>query len=173
MTTPTAAGRETHNPLLPVIGVFKLIKAAILFAAAYALRYLRHESQIGQTLVDWASAIHVDPEGRLMRRLIDKTVGASPGHLHLLGVGLFVYACLFSGEGIGLLARKRWGEYLTVVITSLLLPLEIYELFHPGRRIVKLVVLALNLAILAYLIWNLVRTRPSGAPSSDPVGAAA
>ena len=160
MISPDASGTPPRpNPLLPIIGVFKLLKAAVLFAAAYALRFLRH-SPIERTLTGWADAIHVDPEGRRMRLLIDRVVGASPGHLHLVGIGLFVYACLFTGEGVGLLLRKRWGEYVTVAITSLLLPLEVYELFHPEHRAVKVVVLIANLAILAYLAWNLYRTRP-------------
>ena len=155
------------NPLLPIIGVFKLIKATVLYAAAYALRYLRH-SPVEQTLTGWAAAIHVDPEGRRMRHLIENVVGAAPGHLHLVGIGMFVYGCLFTAEGVGLLLRKRWGEYVTVAVTSLLLPLEVYELLHPEHRVVKVIVLIANLAILAYLIWNLYRTRPGRArPASD------
>ena len=177
---PTSDNRMTHSdipnarprpsPLLPVIGVFKLAKAAILFAAAYAFRFLRH-SPIEQTLIAWADAIHVDPEGRRMRLLIDKFVGASPIHLHLVGIGLFVYGCLFTTEGVGLLLRKRWGEYVTVAITSLLLPLEVYELLRPEHRAVKVLVLVANLAILAYLIWNLYRTRPG--PAGHPSNATA
>ena len=42
-------------------------------------------------------------------------------------------------EGIGLLMRRLWAEYLTVIATAILLPLEVYEIVQkpgalPGRR---------------------------------------
>jgi len=154
----TSPSPERANPLLPLIGAFKLVKAGVLFAAAYALHYLRH-TDVEQTLITWARVIHFDPESLYMHRLISAATGIPPERLHHTGIGLFVYAVLFATEGTGLLLRKRWAEYVTVVTTSLLLPLEAYELSHPGRRGVKAALLLLNLAILAYLIWNLARTR--------------
>ena len=51
--------------------------------------------------------------------------------------GAFAYAIVFSVEGIGLLLGSRWAEWLTVVSTGLLIPFEIYEVFHkPGFRTV-------------------------------------
>jgi uncharacterized membrane protein (DUF2068 family) len=158
MTTPPSPESERHNPLLPLIGAFKLIKAVVLFGAAYALHYLRH-SDVEHTLTTWVRVIHFDPESIYMHRAISAATGIPPERLHHTGIGLFIYAVLFATEGTGLLLRKRWAEYVTVVTTSLLLPLEVYELFRPGRREVKVALLVLNLAILAYLIWNLARTR--------------
>jgi uncharacterized membrane protein (DUF2068 family) len=159
------------SALLLFIGVIKLLKAAVLFVGAYAVRYLRHSSNLGDTLIEWVRAVHFDPEGKHMHGWIEKATNTSPGQLHLAGLGLFVYAVLFSIEGCGLLARKRWGEYVTVVITSLLLPLELYELCEPGHKVSKVALLVANLAIVAYLVWNLYRTRePHGSP--EPAKAA-
>jgi len=33
-------------------------------------------------------------------------------------------------EGVGLALRKRWAEYLTIIATSSLIPLEVYELIQ-------------------------------------------
>ena len=165
----THRSTSRKNWLLPLIGVGKLLKAAVLFAAAYALRYLRHSDDLREQLVDWARAIHVDPEGAHLRRTIERVTALPPGHIHFAAIAMFVYACLFSTEGVGLILRKRWGEYVTVGITSLLLPLEVYELFEPGHRVAKIVVLVLNLAILAYLIWNLYRTRPGKETPAEPI----
>ena len=39
---------------------------------------------------------------------------------------------LFLVEGVGLWLLKRWAEWLTVIITSSLVPIEIYEIHrHP------------------------------------------
>ena len=61
---------------------------------------------------------------------------------------------LFLAEGTGLWLRKRWGEWLTVIITSSLVPVEIYEI-HRRFGYAKIVVLALNVAIVLYLIYHM------------------
>jgi uncharacterized membrane protein (DUF2068 family) len=57
---------------------------------------------------------------------------------------------------VGLLLKRRWAEYLTVLATVLLLPLEFYELAHKVN-LFRVMVLLANLAILAYLIFKLRR----------------
>ena len=54
--------------------------------------------------------------------------------------------------------RRRWGEWLTVIITSSLVPVEVYEIYRHSSY-VKLVVLALNVAIVIYLIYHMRRQR--------------
>jgi uncharacterized membrane protein (DUF2068 family) len=46
---------------------------------------------------------------------------------------------------------RRWAEYLTFVATTLLLPLEIYELAHKLSPL-KMVTLVLNIAVVVYLL---------------------
>lgn len=69
----------------------------------------------------------------------------------------FVYAALFLAEGIGLWSLKRWGEWITVIITGSLLPFEIFELYRHASW-PKAGVLVLNVIIFAYLASRL-RTR--------------
>ena len=45
-------------------------------------------------------------------------------------MGTLLFAGLFTTEGLGLLLRKRWAEYFTIVTTGGLIPLEIYELWR-------------------------------------------
>lgn len=60
-------------------------------------------------------------------------------------------------EGGGLFYRKRWAEWLTVIATSLLIPLEVYELVrHPS--LLKAGGVAVNVAIVIYL-YRVVRRR--------------
>ncbi len=48
---------------------------------------------------------------------------------------------------------KRWAEYLTVIATSLFLPLEINELIDKVSFL-RVSALLVNLAILVYLVWT-------------------
>ncbi len=43
---------------------------------------------------------------------------------------LLAYAALEGMEAVGLWLVKRWAEYLTFVATTILLPLEVYELVN-------------------------------------------
>ncbi len=78
-----------------------------------------------------------------------------------MSAGTFFYAALLSTEGIGLLLRKHWAEYFTVITTAALIPLEVYELIRHFTA-VKVVVLVINIAIVWYLVLRL--RKPHGKP---------
>ncbi len=52
--------------------------------------------------------------------------------------------------------KKRWAEYLTLVITLSFIPLEVFELAKHFRPI-KVVILVLNIVIATYLVVMLKR----------------
>jgi len=78
--------------------------------------------------------------------------------LRQISVFMFCYAGLGLLEGIGLILEKVWAEYLTSIITASFLPLEIFELTHRITWI-RVGLLVSNLAVLAYLVWHLMRSR--------------
>ncbi len=47
--------------------------------------------------------------------------------------------------------RRRWGEWLTIVVTASLIPLEIYE-FLRGPNYGKTALIIVNAAIVWYLV---------------------
>jgi uncharacterized membrane protein (DUF2068 family) len=76
-------------------------------------------------------------------------------------VKIFAFAAVGYGllelvEGVGLWLDKLWAEYLTVIATSLLVPLEVYELVRkPGP--LKAAGIAVNVLIVVYLARRLHR----------------
>ena len=72
---------------------------------------------------------------------------------HLSG-GSFGYAAVVITEGLGLLRQKVWAEYLTVIATASLIPLEIYELVKHFTAL-RLGVIGINAAVVGYLIFML------------------
>ena len=74
------------------------------------------------------------------------------GTLFKVAVVVALYAALEGAEAVGLWFQKRWAEYLTFIATTLLLPVEIYEL---SRRfsVLKVITLIINLAVVAYLLY--------------------
>ncbi len=86
--------------------------------------------------------------------LITRLSGATPRQLEAVSAGSFLYAALRYVEGFGLIWRQRWAAYVTVIATAAFIPLEVVEL---ARRVSwpKLVVIAMNAAVVWYLIARL------------------
>jgi uncharacterized membrane protein (DUF2068 family) len=82
---------------------------------------------------------------------IRKALHFSPRTLGLIALGVGLFAVVELVEGFGLWLSKRWGEYFAMVVTSLGLPYEIYELTIKVTAF-KLVLFAINLALVIYLV---------------------
>ena len=74
------------------------------------------------------------------------------GTLTKIGFVVAAYAVLEGAEAVGLWYQKRWAEYLTFIATTLLLPLEIYELTH-RLSVLKILTLIINVAVVIYLLY--------------------
>ena len=135
-----------------VIGAFKLLKAVVLVAAGLGALNLLHGGQ-AREIVEWA---HLAPASRILQKA--RIIGLTERQLEAVAFATFAYAGIFLVEGAGLIARKRWAEWLTVIVTASFIPLEIYQLAkHGGAG--KILTLAINVAIVAYLA---VRLRKRG-----------
>ncbi len=145
-----------------LIGAFKLVKAAILVVAALAATQLIGSDDVTETVVGWASHLHLRPEGRLMGRILTKVSGLDPRVMREARIGLFVYAALLLTEGIGLLLRQRWAEYFTVIMTGSLIPFEVYELVQHAT-LTRAAIIVVNAAVVVYLVRRLRRERAHAA----------
>ena len=134
---------------LVLIGIFKLFKALLLIAVGIgALRFL-HKDLAG-TVLHWTRVLRVDPDNRIVHGILIRLFHVTPKQLMELSLGTFLYAGLFATEGIGLLLRRRWAEYFTIVATGALIPFEIFELAL-NFTLPKLAVVAVNVLIVWYL----------------------
>src|SRR5580704_17444769 len=148
--------KESSSFVLILIGLFKLFKALLLIAAGVGAIKLLHKDLSG-TVLHWIQLLRVDPDNRFIHRVLVKIFRVTPKHLKELSIGTFLYAGVFLTEGIGLLLRKHWAEYFTIVSTGLFIPLEVYELAK-HFTIVKLAVTVINVLIVWYLVAR-VRSR--------------
>ena len=151
---------------LRLIATTKLIKAVGLWVSGIVSMRLVHHHDL-ETISSYIHAAHLNPGGHYIREAVEKVAGLSDHNFVVIGYVLFLYAVLYTIEGVGLWMELRWVEWMTVVTTSLAIPFEIFEMFHkPGP--IKAVVLIANVAILAYLIW-FVRRTPTPPPVIEPV----
>ncbi len=136
-----------------MIAVFKFAKSAMLIALGVGAFRLLHKD-LGEVLAHWTMAFRVDPGNRFVDAVLAKASNLRPQQIKELGLGSFFYAALFFTEGTGLWLQKRWGEWLTVIITGSLLPVEIYEIFRHASW-AKAGVFVINVGILGYLIGRI------------------
>ncbi len=155
--TSRGAATRPRFGVLRAIALFKLTKVLLALATAYGVLRLRDASVIAR-LYSWAASMPSGLEQDWVRRALVFVSGLSPGRINALGFVTLAYAAVFTAEGIGLWMGKRWAEWLTVIVTSSLIPLEIWEMAHrPGMG--TALVVACNLAIVWYLIRQLRQLR--------------
>ncbi len=83
---------------------------------------------------------------------LDKLFSLRSGTLRGVGAGLLGYGLLEGIEAVGLWLGKRWAEYLTFVATTILLPLEVYEIIH-RQSALKIIGFLINVAVVVYLLF--------------------
>jgi uncharacterized membrane protein (DUF2068 family) len=145
--------KSGDNRLIRLIALFKLLKAVLLIAVGMGALHLIHKD-VASVVEHWVRMLGLDPGNRYVDRALEKAGNLTPNRMKQLGVGSFIYAALFLTEGIGLWMVKRWAEWFSVIITSSLVPFEIYEIHrHPSP--IKILVLIFNIAVVAYLIYRI------------------
>jgi hypothetical protein len=87
--------------------------------------------------------------------------------LLITGVAAIGYGLIELVEGVGLWLDRLWAEYLTVIATSVLIPVEAYELVRKPT-LLKAGGIAVNVAIVAYLAWMLQRRLAHHAAENPP-----
>ena len=146
------AQKGKSQGVLIAIAIFKLVKGTMLLVVAAATFGLLHHDT-AERVRSFARHLHVDPEGKFVGLVIEKVSGVSERKLEAIAVGTIFYATLFFTEGVGLVLRKYWAEWMTMILTASFVPIEIYELVHHFTPM-KIVIIVLNLAMVGYLAWR-------------------
>jgi uncharacterized membrane protein (DUF2068 family) len=157
MTTEAQAAHAPRFNILRTIAVYKLLKVLLLVALALGEVHLRDASFIDKLLV-WASARPHGLEHDVVTRLIQWLSGLTSSRMHTLRIVTLAYAAVFATEGVGLWMQKRWAEWLTVIITASLIPLEVWEMISKPSIGIAAVLVA-NSAIVIYLAWHVLHFR--------------
>ena len=83
--------------------------------------------------------------------LIHSALTLSQSTIRLIAAGVLVYALLELVEGVGLWLEQRWGEYFAMIVTSLGLPYEIYDLTDKITA-TRVLFFLINLVLVVYLV---------------------
>lgn len=134
-----------------------MLKSIFFFCIGLGALHLLHKD-IGDEAMRLATALRFDPEGRFVSLMLAKVDLIDVHRLREIGFGTFTYSALALTEGVGLMLEKVWAEYLTLSLTVMFLPWELWELIR-DPTMMRLGLLAANLAVLGYLLWLLKRKK--------------
>jgi uncharacterized membrane protein (DUF2068 family) len=151
------AQRAQHSRGLLVIAAFKLLKGLSLLIVGIGAHSLMHRD-LALVAEHWVNLFRVDPNNHYIHTAVERFTDLDARRLRDLSFGTFFYAGMLLTEGFGLALRQRWAEYLTIVATSAFVPLEVYELVR-HVTVLKLLLLLINVAVVAYLVWELRKYR--------------
>jgi uncharacterized membrane protein (DUF2068 family) len=153
--TATADSPQSRR-VLRLIAVERVGRGLLLLAAGvYLLFHLNSDfGRLGERVM---RAIELDPRRPFLHRIVAYLHQLHASELRVAALVAIGYGVLELVEGTGLWLDQLWAEYLTVIATSLLVPLELYELIrHPS--VWKAAGIAVNIAIVVYL-GHLLRRR--------------
>jgi uncharacterized membrane protein (DUF2068 family) len=138
-----------------MIAVLKFLEAAGVILAGLATLKLLTPSTLDSVLA-WSQALPGPSERHFVQRALDHLSGITPRQVRTLGLGAFLFAAIFLLEGVGLWLERRWAEWLSIVATSLFIPLELLEIVrHVSAP--KLIALIVNVVVVVYLIARIVQ----------------
>lgn len=142
--------------VLRIIAVDRALHFLVLAALGLAiLAVAKRQGHFRHVLADVQRAVGGGPfessgkEGLFGK--LDHALSLDAGHLHLFAAVALAYAAVEGIEAIGLWYEKRWAEYLTLLVTASLLPLEVSELLHTVTPF-KVIAFVINVAVVLYLL---------------------
>lgn len=143
---------SAYDRWLMVIGALKLLEAALFVLLGVGVLHMLHKDlvdEVTRLLVE----LRFDPEGRFVSLLLDKVALISPHRLKEISAVAFAHASLDVLEGVGLMLRKIWAEFVTLAVSVLFLPLEFFALTQHVTW-ARIAITALNVAVVAYLAFH-------------------
>lgn len=146
---------------LEVIAAVKLVQAAGLILMGFGALGLLKAGR-ADALENWLEQLSLSEGHRIASAFAGEGLnllqGATPRKIMVAAMGSFIYGGIFIVEAAGLWRLKRWAEYLTIFVTSSLLPFEIFAVWREAN-ILRVSAVILNTGVVSYLAWQLYATK--------------
>lgn len=142
---------------LRAVAILEAAKGALVLLVGFGLLSIGHDAveRFADRLVNH---VHVNPAAHYSDMFIYLA-----GRLHgvsvaLLATAAFAYAGIRLSEAYGLWRERRWAEWLAAWSGGVYIPFELYELSVRVTPL-KAGALLLNVAIVAFMLYSLSRSR--------------
>ena len=150
----SAAGKAIHEGLRAV-AVFEALKGALALLAAGGLFYfIPHD--LRHVAIELVGRLHLNAGKRYPNVFLRILEDTSNAQLWSVAALVVAYAIVRFTEAYGLWRGRAWAEWLAAGSGAIYVPFELYELSR-GVSWIKIVALALNVAIVAFMALALRR----------------
>jgi len=145
-----------HKALRP-IAVFEALKGALVLIAGFGLlSFLDRDNELfAEQIIRF---LHLNPAHHYPHIFITAMGQQDDFHLMVLAGFAALYSVVRFVEAYGLWFERRWAEWLAALSGGIYIPIEVYELVHRVTW-VRFSALAINLIVVAYMVWLLTETR--------------
>ena len=133
----------------------RLARAVVLVAAAISLLVVGRLGYLPTVIAATQEQLNLTAGPAVLRHLIARALDYLGNYPHqtVLALGVLVFALLEAVEALGLAAHRRWAEYLTVLATGALIPVEVEEIIR-RPALLRFAALLFNLAIVGWLAYR-------------------
>ncbi len=143
---------------LRVVAIFEAIKGASALLFVFGLIVWVREDHSPNQLGAVFAWLHLDPAGTLAHRVMSAVeVLAAPTPMAVLAVTL-VYAAARLVEAWGLWRSRPWAQWLAIASSAAFVPIELEEVMKHPSSLWTVLVLAINLAVIAWLLSGVRRS---------------
>jgi len=146
------APRSNHperGPILFAIIFLKYVKGLLFLAAGLALFGFRKDSS-SRWLLRVAEKADGDPRLAVTARLLRELSRGFELHFSAIVVACLIAGIALCAEGTFLVLGYTWAPWVTIFLTGVWIPVEIWEVFR-RFSLRTLILMLVNIAIVAYL----------------------
>ena len=142
---------------LRVVAAYEAAKGALVLLAGFGLLALIHQDaqHFAELLI---AHMHLNPAKGYPRIFIDAAARVTDARLWLFAGFALAYTAIRWVEAYGLWLGRSWAEWLAVASGAIYIPAELYEI-EERTTWLKMLLLAVNVCIVAYLSYVLWRAR--------------
>lgn len=141
---------EKHTAFLRFIILEKLLLGIVFAVISLKAINLIDDNNMELFTNHLLVLFNVDIQKAYIQELVDWMINAKDETILGFSALMFLLSVLNLVESYGLMKRRRWAEWLTVIATSLFIPLEIYEVIEK-QTLLRVGALIVNVAIVYYL----------------------
>jgi uncharacterized membrane protein (DUF2068 family) len=155
--TTAPPDRPSPYRTLQLVALMEAVKGFIVFGAGFGMLALLHRDvrRIAEALV---TRLHIDPGNHFAGIFLNAAAHLTDARLWGVAALALAYTALRWVEAWGLWFNRRWASWLGAASGAIYVPIEVYELWHKPA-LFKAATLALNVAVVGYLVWTLRQGR--------------
>jgi uncharacterized membrane protein (DUF2068 family) len=152
-----SARHRRQRRVLRAVASFEFAKGVFVILMGFCALALVHKDVwvIAESLL---TLLHISTDRRSAQVFLDFADNVTDARLWAAARIAFAYAALRFTEAYGLWKERTWAEWVAFISGTLLLPLEVRELFR-GVTLLRCSLFVGNVAVVVYMLYIILANR--------------